>query len=126
MSSLPSVHPKSTDSSLQVFGKLSSLLTVERHAGSSGDSAARGDLAAETESSFALCRRIVAALPLTTNDYLLAHNWLCSAHQAWRQGETQAARFQVVQILRRLKDELIEASVRERNGHADVGICQRD
>jgi hypothetical protein len=44
----------------------------------------------------------VESLPLTTDEFCFAHNWLCSAEQLWEAGDHHAARYQVNQVVKKL------------------------
>jgi len=50
---------------------------------------------AEVAAAFDGLRRLVESLPLTTEEYCFAANWVASARQLWEQGEPGAARYQV-------------------------------
>ena len=45
---------------------------------------------------------ILAAMPLSSADYLFASNWVNTARELWMQGEVQAARYQLGQVVRRI------------------------
>jgi hypothetical protein len=45
---------------------------------------------------------VAQSLPLTTNEFGFASNWITSARQLWEQGEHGAARYQVKMVRRRL------------------------
>jgi hypothetical protein len=49
-----------------------------------------------------MLHRLVESLPLTTDEFCFAHNWLCSAEQLWDKGDRHAARYQVNQIVKKL------------------------
>ncbi|MGO9206156.1 MAG: hypothetical protein ACLQBX_08230 [Candidatus Limnocylindrales bacterium] len=49
----------------------------------------------EIAAAFAGLRRLMESLPLTTEEFGLATNWVESARQLWEQGEPGAARDQV-------------------------------
>jgi|GEM_PF-2325335 len=104
--------------SFELFAELPALLAT---AAQPDDSRA-----SQIEARFKLCGRILDALPLASDEYLFARNWLTSAQNLWSRGDGHVARFQVLQILRRLKGELCAAADRERKQHADIRICPRD
>jgi hypothetical protein len=58
---------------------------------------------AEAALGFRKLHRLVESLPLTTDEFSFAHNWLCSAEQLWDAGEQNAARYQVNQVIKKLK-----------------------
>jgi hypothetical protein len=51
---------------------------------------------------FKTLQRLLESLPLTTEEFVFAHNWLCSAEQMFQTGERRAARYQVNQVVKRL------------------------
>lgn len=57
---------------------------------------------AEVVLEFQAMHRLVESLPLTSEEFCFAHNWLASAQSLWRLGDTNAARYQVATIVRRL------------------------
>jgi hypothetical protein len=57
---------------------------------------------AEAASGFRRLHRIVESLPLTTDEFCFAHNWLCSAEKLWESGDRHAARYQVNQVTKKL------------------------
>jgi hypothetical protein len=52
---------------------------------------------------FRKLHRLVESLPLTTDEFSFAHNWLCSAEQLWESGDRHTARYQVNQVVKKLK-----------------------
>lgn len=58
-----------------------------------GDSSGRSR--AESALAFDGLRRLVESLPLTTEEFGFATNWVESARQLWEQGEPGATRYQV-------------------------------
>ena len=63
----------------------------------------RSDISvAEATLGFRKLHRLVESLPLTTDEFCFAHNWLCSAEQLWDKGDRHAARFQVNQVVKKL------------------------
>jgi len=81
------IHPvrgyASTQHGLGIQGLLDAL----------GDSS--GLSRAEIAIAFDGLRRLVESLPLTTEEFCFAANWIASARQLWEQGEPGAARYQV-------------------------------
>jgi hypothetical protein len=57
---------------------------------------------AEAALGFRKLHRLVESMPLTTDEFCFAHNWLCSAEQLWEKGDRHAARFQVNQVVKKL------------------------
>jgi hypothetical protein len=57
---------------------------------------------AETALGFGRLHRLVESMPLTTDEFSFAHNWLCSAEQLWESGDRHAARYQVDQVVKKL------------------------
>jgi hypothetical protein len=57
---------------------------------------------AETALGFRRLHRLVESMPLTTDEFSFAHNWLCSAEQLWEAGDRHAARYQVDQVAKKL------------------------
>jgi hypothetical protein len=51
---------------------------------------------------FQAMHRLVESLPLTSEEFCFVHNWLTSAQNMWQDGDTNAARYQVAMIVRRL------------------------
>jgi hypothetical protein len=47
-------------------------------------------------------RNLVAALPLTTDEYCFAINWIASARECWTAGELGAARYQLDMVRKKL------------------------
>jgi hypothetical protein len=45
---------------------------------------------------------LVAALPLTTDEYSFAANWLASSRRLWAEGEVGACRYQLGLVRKRL------------------------
>jgi hypothetical protein len=58
---------------------------------------------AEAALGFRKLHRLVESLPLTTDEFSFAHNWLCNAEHLWDAGEQNAARYQVNQVIKKLK-----------------------
>jgi hypothetical protein len=50
---------------------------------------------------------LVAALPLTTEEYCFAINWIAGARRCWAAGDDGAARYQLRMIGRRLAEAAI-------------------
>jgi hypothetical protein len=80
-------------SSVQEFS-LARLLALLRHPAVA--------LAEEVASEFEEVHQLVGALPLTTQEYCFAHNWLTSARQLWETGDFSAAYYQVTAVARKL------------------------
>ena len=57
---------------------------------------------AEITLEFQAMHRLVESLPLTSEEFCFAHNWLASAQTLWQIGESKAAHYQVAAIVRRL------------------------
>jgi hypothetical protein len=57
---------------------------------------------AEAALGFRRLHRLVESMPLTTDEFSFAHNWLCSAEQLWESGDRHAARYQVDQVAKKL------------------------
>jgi hypothetical protein len=57
---------------------------------------------AEVAAEFRSLHRLVACLPLTTEEFCFAHNWLTSAHDLWQAGDWAAACFQVNLVAKKL------------------------
>jgi hypothetical protein len=51
---------------------------------------------------FQAMHRLVESLPLTSDEFCFAHNWLAAAQSLWQLGETNAAHYQVATVVRRL------------------------
>jgi hypothetical protein len=45
---------------------------------------------------------LVAALPLTTDEYCFAANWIAGARECWAAGDVEAARYQLEMIRKKL------------------------
>ncbi|MFL5240849.1 MAG: hypothetical protein ACJ8FY_01960 [Gemmataceae bacterium] len=58
---------------------------------------------AEIALVFRKLHHLVESLPLTTDQFCFGHNWLCSAEQLWESGDHHAARYQVNQLVKKLK-----------------------
>jgi hypothetical protein len=58
---------------------------------------------AEVASGFVALQRLVASLPLTTDEFCFAHNWLTSAQDLWQAGDSSAAHYQVALVVRKLE-----------------------
>ena len=56
----------------------------------------------ETALGFRRLHRLVESMPLTTDEFSFAHNWLCSAEQLWEAGDRHVARYQVDQVAKKL------------------------
>ncbi len=57
---------------------------------------------AETADGFDRIYDLAGALPLTTNEYCFAVNWIASARQLWETDEYGAARYQIDMVRRKL------------------------
>jgi hypothetical protein len=57
---------------------------------------------AEVTLEFQAMHRLVESLPLTSEEFCFAHNWLVSAQSLWQVGEIHTARYQVATLVRRL------------------------
>jgi hypothetical protein len=57
---------------------------------------------AEAALGFRKLHRLVESMPLTTDEFCFAHNWLCSAEQLWDNGDRHAACYQVNQVVKKL------------------------
>jgi hypothetical protein len=57
---------------------------------------------AETALGFRRLHRLVESMPLTTDEFSFAQNWLCSAEQLWEAGDRHTARYQVGQVAKKL------------------------
>jgi hypothetical protein len=51
---------------------------------------------------FRRLHRLLESLPLTTDEFGFAHNWLTSAELLWQRGDRHAARYQINQVARKL------------------------
>jgi hypothetical protein len=51
---------------------------------------------------FARLGGLVAALPLTTDEYCFAINWIAGARECWTAGDVGAARYQLEMVRRKL------------------------
>jgi hypothetical protein len=45
---------------------------------------------------------LVAALPLTTDEYCFAANWIAGARECWAAGDAEAARYQLQMVRKKL------------------------
>lgn len=55
------------------------------------------------QAGFDQLRRRAESLPLTTEDFSFAWNWITSARDLWKRGETGAARYQVEMLRKKLE-----------------------
>jgi hypothetical protein len=58
--------------------------------------------AAVLAAKFDRLSNLVAALPLTTNEYCFAANWIAGARDCWAAGELGAARYQLEMVRKNL------------------------
>jgi hypothetical protein len=54
---------------------------------------------------------LVAALPLTTDEYCFAINWIAGAHECWTAGDLGAARYQLEMVRKKLASDTARAPV---------------
>src|SRR5262249_8272191 len=52
--------------------------------------------------SFRRLHQLVEAMPLSSDEFSFAYNWLCSAEQLWEKRDRNAARYQVDQVAKKL------------------------
>lgn len=64
--------------------------------------ASAGTVPAKVEAEFDLLDARIDSLPLNTDEYGFAHNWVSNARELARKGECGAARYQVLQVCRKL------------------------
>jgi hypothetical protein len=57
---------------------------------------------ADVTLQFKRLHRLVESLPLTTDEFSFAHNWLTSAQQLWEAGDRHAACYQVDRVAKKL------------------------
>jgi hypothetical protein len=58
--------------------------------------------AAEVASGFQALHRLVESLPLSSEEFCLAHNWLTSAQTLWEAGDANTAHYQLTIVVRKL------------------------
>lgn len=56
----------------------------------------------EIEDQFREWLRVIQSLPLMTDEYVFAYNWLTSAWRLWRTGDRPAAIYQLKQVASKL------------------------
>jgi hypothetical protein len=57
---------------------------------------------ADIARGFKRLHRMVESLPLTTDEFSFAHNWLTSAQKLCEAGDRHAARYQIDQVAKKL------------------------
>jgi hypothetical protein len=56
----------------------------------------------EVARQFEVFHRLAESLPLTSEEFCFAHNWLTSAQMLWEAGDANAAHYQLTILVRKL------------------------